>query len=81
MAEIEIYSAVLCPFAHRSRLTLQEKGIPFKLIEIDLQNKPANFKEISPYGKVPVLKHGDRSFPLVSLNRKDKYTHKLGTLT
>jgi len=59
MAEIEIYSAVLCPFAHRSRLTLLEKGIPFKLIKIDLQNKPANFGEISPYGKVPVLKYGD----------------------
>lgn len=59
MSEIEIYSAALCPFAHRSRLTLLEKGIPFKLIEIDLQNKPANFLEISPYGKVPVLKHGN----------------------
>jgi len=60
MTEIEIYSAVLCPFAHRSRLTLIEKGVPFQLIEIDLQDKPANFKEISPYGKVPVLKHGDQ---------------------
>jgi glutathione S-transferase len=59
MTEIQIYSAALCPFAHRSRLALLEKGIPFELIEIDLQNKPANFKEISPYGKVPVLKHGD----------------------
>lgn len=59
MTEIEIYSAALCPFAHRSRLTLSEKGVPFKLVEIDLQNKPANFREISPYGKVPVLKHGD----------------------
>jgi glutathione S-transferase len=60
MPKIEIYSAALCPFAHRTRLTLIEKGIPFELIEIDLQNKPANFLEISPYGKVPVLKHGDR---------------------
>jgi glutathione S-transferase len=60
MTEIEIYSAVLCPFAHRSRLTLVEKGVPFNLIEIDLQNKPANFRKISPYGQVPVLKHGDR---------------------
>jgi glutathione S-transferase len=60
MAEIEIYSSALCPFAHRTRLTLLEKGVPFKLIEIDLQNKPANFSNISPYGKVPVLKHGDR---------------------
>ncbi len=59
MSEIEIYSAVLCPFAHRVRLALIEKGVPFELIEIDLQNKPANFLEISPYGKVPVLKHGD----------------------
>jgi glutathione S-transferase len=59
MSEIELYSAVLCPFAHRSRLTLIEKGISFKLIEIDLRNKPANFGEISPYGKVPVLKHGN----------------------
>ncbi|MBE9001715.1 glutathione S-transferase family protein [Nostoc sp. LEGE 12447] len=59
MTEIEIYSAALCPFAHRSRLTLTEKGVSFEIVEIDLQNKPANFLEISPYGKVPVLKHGD----------------------
>jgi glutathione S-transferase len=50
--------ARLCPFAHRSRLTLAEKQIPFTLIEIDLQNKPANFAEVSPTGKVPILKHG-----------------------
>jgi glutathione S-transferase len=60
MAEVEIYSAALCPYAHRSRLTLLEKNIPFKLIEIDLQNKPPNFQDISPYGKVPVLKHGNQ---------------------
>jgi glutathione S-transferase len=59
MSTIQLYSAILCPFAHRVRLTLREKGVPFESIEIDLQNKPANFLEISPYGKVPVLKHGD----------------------
>ncbi len=59
MSGVEIYSAALCPYAHRSRLTLLEKGVPFKLIEIDLQNKPKDFTEISPYGKVPVLKHGN----------------------
>ncbi|AFY86393.1 Glutathione S-transferase domain protein [Chroococcidiopsis thermalis PCC 7203] len=59
MAEITIYSATVCPYAHRSRLVLLEKGIDFELIEIDLQNKPAGFTEISPYGKVPVIKHGD----------------------
>lgn len=59
MAEIEIYSAAVCPFAQRSRLVLLEKGIDFEVIEIDLQNKPTNFLEISPYGKVPVIRHGD----------------------
>ncbi|WP_193196999.1 glutathione S-transferase family protein [Nostoc sp. MG11] len=57
MAEIKIYSAVVCPYAHRSRLVLQEKGIDFDLIEIDLQNKPAGFTDISPYGKVPAIAH------------------------
>ena len=37
MAEIKIYSAVVCPYAHRSRLVLLEKDIDFDLIEIDLQ--------------------------------------------
>jgi glutathione S-transferase len=59
MSQIQLYSAILCPFAHRVRLTLQAKDIPFESIEIDPQNKPSNFHEISPYSKVPVLKHGD----------------------
>ena len=59
MADIKIYSAVVCPYAHRTRLVLQEKGIDFDLIEIDLQNKPAGFTEVSPYGKVPAITHGE----------------------
>lgn len=60
MAEIKIYSAVVCPYAHRSRLVLQEKGIDFDLVEIDLQNKPEGFTDVSPYGKVPAITHGDK---------------------
>jgi len=60
MSEIKIYSAVVCPYAHRSRLVLQEKGIDFDLIEINLQNKPEGFTDISPYGKVPALVHGNQ---------------------
>jgi glutathione S-transferase len=39
---------------------LSEKGIPFEVTEIDLKDKPDWFLEISPYGKVPVVKHGDQ---------------------
>lgn len=60
MADITIYSSVACPYAHRSRLALLEKGVEFELIEIDLQNKPAGFTDISPYGKVPAIAHKNK---------------------
>ncbi|MFW6358310.1 MAG: glutathione S-transferase family protein [Chroococcales cyanobacterium] len=56
---VELYSANVCPFAHRTRLTLLEKGVEFQLTEIDLNHKPDWFKNVSPYEKVPVIKHGE----------------------
>lgn len=56
---VEIYSASVCPFAHRTRLTLLEKGVEFTLTEIDLEHKPEWFSELSPYEKVPVIKNGE----------------------
>ena len=60
MAEpmLQLYSFQLCPFAHRVRLALAEKGVSAEPIEIDLKNKPASFARISPYGRVPLLLHG-----------------------
>ena len=58
MSQIKLFSARACPFAHRTRLVLAEKSIPFELIEIDLQYKPAWFDaKLSGYGKVPALEH------------------------
>ena len=57
MSSIELYSFEGCPYAQRSRMTLREKGLDFVLTEIDLFNQPAWFRDISPYGKVPVLRH------------------------
>lgn len=59
MAEIEIISSSSCPFAQRTRMALMEKSIDFELTEIDLDAKPDWFLEISPYGKVPVIRHDD----------------------
>ncbi len=61
MSEIRLYSYDACPFAQRTRMVLSEKGIDFALEEVDPFNKPANWSEISPYGKVPVLRHDDTS--------------------
>jgi glutathione S-transferase len=41
------------------RLALAEKGVAAEQIEIDLNNKPANFVRISPHSRVPVLLHGE----------------------
>ncbi len=58
MSDIKLYSARACPFAHRTRLVLGEKKLAFELVEIDLQNKPAWYSNVSLYGKVPALEHG-----------------------
>jgi len=57
MSTIELYSFEGCPYAQRSRMALLEKGLDFVLTEIDLFNRPAWFQAVSPYGKVPVLRH------------------------
>jgi len=60
MATVEIFSAEVCPYAHRTRLVLMHKGVDFSLTEIDLSNKPDWFAEVSPYGKVPSIRHDGR---------------------
>jgi glutathione S-transferase len=54
---IELFSARVCPYAHRTRLVLAEKGLDFELTEIDFKAKPERFLEISRYGKVPAIVH------------------------
>jgi glutathione S-transferase len=57
--QFELISFPLCPFVHRSLITLQHKKVPFSLKEIDLENPPEWFLKISPMGKVPVLRVND----------------------
>lgn len=59
MSHIQLYLAKASTFSQRTRVVLLEKGIDFTQIEIDLQNKPAEFLKISRYGKVPAIQHGD----------------------
>jgi glutathione S-transferase len=57
MAAVELFSFAACPYAQRTRMVLIEKDIEFELTEIDIYNRPPWFREVSPYGKVPVLRH------------------------
>ncbi len=49
----------LCPYVQRAAITLTEKNIEHERVSIDLSNKPDWFLEISPMGRVPVLKTGE----------------------
>ena len=59
MSKLTLISHELCPFVQRAAIALEEKGVAFERINVDLANKPDWFLAISPVGKVPLLKVGD----------------------
>ncbi|KAF3884688.1 MULTISPECIES: glutathione S-transferase family protein [Nostocales] len=59
MSTIQLYFSKGSTFSQRTRVVVLEKGIDFTPIEIDLQNKPEGFTQVSRYGKVPAIKHND----------------------
>jgi glutathione S-transferase len=53
--KLRLVSHPLCPYVHRSRMTLLEKEVAHEVTYIDLANKPAWFLQLSPRGKTPLL--------------------------
>jgi glutathione S-transferase len=53
---LELISFKTCPFVQRTVITLGYKNVAHKITFIDLANPPEWFLELSPMGKVPVLK-------------------------
>jgi glutathione S-transferase len=58
---LTLVSHHLCPYVQRAAISLAEKAVPFDRIHVDLADKPAWFLDLSPLGKTPVLKVGDRA--------------------
>lgn len=58
MTRLTLVSHHLCPYVQRAAIALDEKGVAFERIDIDLADKPDWFLAISPLGKVPLLKVG-----------------------
>lgn len=54
-AKLTLISHKLCPYVQRAVIALNEKGVAFERVDIDLANKPDWFLKLSPLGKVPVL--------------------------
>lgn len=56
---LHLISFKTCPFVQRAVITLKHKHIDFDITYIDLADPPDWFLELSPLGKVPVLKVDD----------------------
>ena len=84
MAEVEIYSSMFCPFCHRAKRLLSDKGVKF--IEIDVDTDPgrrAEMRERANGGHtVPQIfidgTHVGGSDDLAALDRAGKLDGMLG---
>ncbi|KAL1703252.1 thioredoxin-like protein, partial [Schizophyllum commune] len=61
--QITLYTSVICPFAHRAEIALEETGLPYKRYEIDLSNKPEWYPSVNPVGQVPAITYGGPDVP------------------
>ncbi|WJW74836.1 stringent starvation protein SspA [Thiohalobacter sp. IOR34] len=50
-----LFSEAACPYSHRVRIVLAEKGITVEIVNIDLDNKPEDLIDLNPYQTVPTL--------------------------
>lgn len=56
---MRLYSGTTCPYSHRCRIVLYEKGMDFEVIDVDLMNRAEDIAVINPYNRVPVLVERD----------------------
>ncbi len=54
-----LYSGTSCPFSHRCRIVLHEKGMDFEIRDVDMHDKPSEIAVMNPYGRLPVLVERD----------------------
>lgn len=56
---MRLYSGTTCPYSHRCRIVLYEKGMDFEVIDVDMMNRAEDVAVINPYNRVPVLVERD----------------------
>ncbi|KAF5351189.1 hypothetical protein D9756_008183 [Leucocoprinus leucothites] len=57
--QLTLYSAKVCPYAHRVEIALKESGLSYDRFEIDLKAKPEWYApRVNPASKVPAISYG-----------------------
>jgi glutathione S-transferase len=57
-----VFGVSASPFVRKVRVALAEKGIPYDLVPVFPQAQDEQFRKLSPLGKVPAFKDGDKGF-------------------
>jgi RNA polymerase-associated protein len=50
-----LYSGAECPYCHRIRMVLAEKGLKAEIVNCELPDLPDELMDFNPYGTVPTL--------------------------
>lgn len=50
-----LYSDPVCPYCHRVRMVLAEKGIAVDVVDVDATDLPDEVMDFNPYGTVPTF--------------------------
>jgi len=59
MDQVTLIGPRYAGFLKSARVALAEKGVVFAVEHFDFPERPPGFIELNPFGKVPVLRHGD----------------------
>lgn len=54
-----LYSGASCPFSHRCRIVLHEKGMDFEVRDVDMHGLPEEVAAMNPYNQLPILVERD----------------------
>jgi glutathione S-transferase len=57
--QLILISHKLCPYVQRAAIALEELGLEYRRVDIELDNPPDWFIRLSPLGKVPLLQIDD----------------------
>jgi len=56
-----VYGAIVSPFVRKVRVFLAEKNLPYELDPVVPFNVSPEYRKISPLGKIPAFRDGDRT--------------------
>jgi glutathione S-transferase len=74
MSEVTVYGAPYSTYVRAVRLALEEKGVPYDLVEVDIlseEGAPAEHYARQPFGKIPAFEHA--GFPLYETTAINHY--------